>query len=135
VRIEKRTNKNGHSYYSFVYYDSRTKKRVRYSKKEIQLRFGKDITTKAEAEKCLKLLEAEVDSEKERKRNALKWQKEYYSFNALLNDFINLQKKDAPRSWKNSRHYMQYYVLVYFLEVAQCNNGCPNLVVCAPLPE
>ncbi len=122
MRVEKRTNKNGHSYYSFVYYDSRTKKRVRYSKKEIQLRFGKDITTKAEAEKCLKLLEAEVDSEKERKKNALKWQKEYYSFNTLLDDFINLQKKDAPRSWKNSRHYMQYYVLVYFLEVIQCNN-------------
>lgn len=122
MRFEKRTDSKGYSYYSFVYYDSHTKKRIRYSKIEIQQRFGKDIITKSEAIRCLKLLEAEVDSETQRRKNILKWQKEYYSFNALLNDFIDLQKRDAPRSWKNSQHYMQYYVLVYFLEVAQCNN-------------
>jgi integrase len=122
VRYEKRTNKNGYSYYSFVFFDANTKKRVRFSKDEIQERFGKDITTIKEADKALKLLEAEVDSEKVRKKYLLRWKEKYYSFNKLLLSFIELQKKDAPRSWKNSQHYMQYYVLPFFLNIKECNN-------------
>lgn len=66
MKFEKRVNKDGSSYYSFVWYDSKQDKRIRLTKEEIKTRFGRDILTEEGARGCLKLLEAQYEAEKVR---------------------------------------------------------------------
>ena len=116
MRKERRENKDG-VYYSFV-----TADRKRLSRKEIQNRFGKDITTEKEADECLKLLEAEFEMKKLKIQQRLDWEKKYYNFTSLLEEYIKQQKKSAPNSWQNNEFYCKYYVLPYFLMDQKLNN-------------
>lgn len=54
MQYERRSNKDGTHYYSFVWYDTKSKKRIRMSRKDIFKRFGKDILTEDEAKECIK---------------------------------------------------------------------------------
>lgn len=122
MRYEKRTNSDGSTYYSFVYYDNKKKTQTRLSRKEIRNRFGKDILTEDEAKECLKLLEAKHQSEKMRIEKRISWEKEFYNFAKMLDDYTEKQKKTAPNSWENNQFYLKHYVLYYFLQVKRLNN-------------
>lgn len=122
MKYEKRTNKNGTSYFSFVHYDSKTDSRLRLTREEIRKRFGKDILTETEAKECLKLLEAQYESEKVRIERRLSWEKEFYNFNGIMEMYEKSQKKKAPNSWQNSVFYMKHYVLPFFLSQKKLNN-------------
>ncbi len=122
MKYEKRTNKNGTSYYSFVHYDSKNDSRLRLTREEIKKRFGKDILTEEEAKECLKLLEAQYESEKVRIQRRLSWEKEFYNFTGIMEMYEKSQKKRAPNSWENSVFYMKHYVLPFFLTNKKLNN-------------
>lgn len=123
MRIEKREiKKTGETYFSFVRYDVDTKKRIRLTRDEIRNRFGRDIKTEADANDCLGFLEAEVNSTKVLYQRRKQWQEKYYRFNELLEDYTKARKKKAPLSYKNSVHYLSYYVLPYFLTVKKVEN-------------
>lgn len=122
MRHERRENKNGTVYYSFVWYDGKSGKQTRLTRKEIRKRFGKDITTEEDAEHCLKLLQAKYESEKIRIKRRITWEEEYYSFAKLLDQYGVDQKKTAPNSWENSVFYLKHYVLYYFLQEQKLNN-------------
>lgn len=118
MRYERRSKNDGTGvYYSFV-----TSDRKRLSKEEIRNRFGKDITTEDEAKECLKLLEAKDESVKMRIQKRLAWEKEFYGFAKLLEQYEVDQKKSAPNSWQNNVFYLKHYVLHYFLQVKKLNN-------------
>ncbi len=116
MRYEKRTNKNGLSYYSFV-----TSERKRLSREEVRKRFGKDIVTEEEAKDCVKLLETKFELTKIRIQRRITWESEYYEFSKLLEGYVARQKKSAPNSWQNSQFYLKHYVLFYFLQVKKLN--------------
>lgn len=122
MKYEKRTNKNGTYYYSFVFYDGAANKRTRLTRDEIKTRFGKDITTEDEAKECLKLLEAQYDSQRVRALKRLDWEAEYYNFKGIMDLYEKSQKKRAPNSWKNSVFYMKHYTLPFFLTKKKLNN-------------
>lgn len=118
----KKKDIHGNSYYAFVIYDYVKGTNVRLKKKDIENRFGKQIITEEEAIQVDKLLKAEHESAKLRYQKKLEWMEKYYSFKALLDQYTEKQKKRAPRGWKNSVHYLKYYVLPFFLEVCENNN-------------
>ncbi len=122
MRYENRILKDGSSYYSFVWYDSKNSKYRRLTKKEIRKRFGKDILTETEAQDCLKLFESHYDAEKLRILKRLEWEKQYYSFSGLLDQYEKIQKKKAPNSWQNNIFYIKHYVFPYFLSIKKLNN-------------
>ncbi|MCB9060506.1 MAG: hypothetical protein H6622_03170 [Halobacteriovoraceae bacterium] len=115
-------DKKGNSYYSFMVYDSKQGKNIRLKKSEIQNRFGRDIATKEEAIQVDKSLKAEFDSARMRFKRQLEWQDKYYNFKSLLDKYTQMQKRKSPYGYKNSVHYLKYYVLPYFLNVAKSNN-------------
>lgn len=115
-------DRKGNTWYSFLIYDTHQKKNIKLKKSEIRNRFGKDIKSEEEAENVMKLLKAEYDSVKERYKKRLEWKEKYYNFAGLLEQYEKRQKKKAPYGYKNSIHYLKYYVLPYFLNIAQNNN-------------
>lgn len=115
-------DKKGSSYYSFMVYDSKQGKNIRLKKSEIQNRFGRDIATEEEAIQVDKSLKAEFDSARMRFKRQLEWQDKYYNFKNLLDKYTEMQKRKSPYGYKNSVHYLKYYVLPYFLNVAKSNN-------------
>jgi site-specific recombinase XerD len=117
MRAEKRTNRDGSHYYSFV-----TADRKRLSREYVRNRFGRDITSEEDAKQTLKLLDAEFEAKKYRISQRLDWEKQFYNFKALLDDFVKKQKKRAPNSWQNNEFYCRHYVLYYFLQVKKLNN-------------
>jgi hypothetical protein len=122
MKIEQRTNKDGSHYYSFVFYDSATKKPRRIGQEDIRKRFGAIITEHDKALEACKLLEAESDSLKSRIDKRVIWEEQFYQFGKLLDFYEAQQKKKAPNSYKNNIHYLKYYVLPFFLSVKKCNN-------------
>jgi integrase len=117
MKYEKRTNKDGSSYYSFV-----TSDRKRLTREQIRDRFGKDILTEEEAAECVKLLDTKYEADKAKVAKRLAWEQKFYNFKALLDQYMVKQKKKAPNSWQNNEFYLKYYVLHYFLQVAKLNN-------------
>lgn len=120
MRYERRKNSDGSTYYSFQYYENG--KRVRLTREEIRTRFGKDITTEDDAKHCLKLLDAQIESTKLKVQRRLAWEKEFYNFSKLLEQYEIAQKKVAPNSFQNNVFYLKHYVLYYFLSVKRLNN-------------
>lgn len=122
MAYNKKNDIHGNIYYSFVVYDYVKGKNVRLKKKDIENRFGKLITTEEEAQQVERLLKAEYESAKLRYEKKLEWMNKFYSFKALLDQYTERQKKRAPKGWKNSVHYLKYYVLPFFLEIRENNN-------------
>lgn len=119
---ELKTDKLGNQYYSFIIYDSKTHKNIRLKKQDVRNRFGCDIKSLSEAIRINNLLKAEYNSAKERYLRKLEWQKKYYNFAGLLDEYTKRQKRKAPHGFKNNVHYLKYYVLPYFLDIVQNNN-------------
>ncbi len=122
MRKELRKNSDGTHYFSFLYYDKDQGKRVRLSKEYIRKRFGRDLLTPEEADTAIKILDAEYESLQVRLEKRTRWEKEFYNFHSLLNQYATRQRRKAPNSYKNNIHYLRYYVLHYFLMEAKCNN-------------
>jgi integrase len=123
MKFEKRTiKKTGESYFSFVRYDPQDKKAARMTRDEIRNRFGRDIVSIEDATKCLGMLEAEVDSTKQRYQKRQDWQDKFYRFSELLRIYRIKRQKKAPNSWRNNCLYLNYYVLPFFLNNRQLEN-------------
>lgn len=105
-----------------MYFDKEENRHVRISRKDIQKRFGKDITTKDEADFIVKILDAEYESLRTRLERRVTWEKEFYNFSDLLEAYTKNQKRHAPNSYENNVHYLKHYVLHYFLAISRCNN-------------
>ena len=118
----KKRDRAGNTYYSFMVYDSKTGKNIRLKKSEIQNRFGRDIITEEEAINVETSLKAEFDSAGERFKRQLEWKEKYYKFGSLLENYTERQKRKSPHGYRNSVHYLKYYVLPYFLNIAKNNN-------------
>lgn len=110
------------NYYSFVYYDSASKKRVRITRSYIQERFGHDITDLAEANQVIQLLSREIASRENDQRDRLSWTSESPEFVEMLELFLQTHKKNAPNSHRNTMHYLRYYVCHFFLHVSGCQD-------------
>ena len=106
------------NYYSFVYYDSASKKRVRITRSYIQDRFGHDITDLEEAESVIQTLSHEIASRENDQKDRLAWASEAPEFMEMLELFLKTHKKNAPNSYGNTMHYLRYYVCHYFLQIA-----------------
>ena len=88
----------------------------------IRQRFGKDITTEEEASQAIKILAADYESLQDKMKKRAVWESEFYDFAHLLRLYQEAQKIKAPNSYKQNVHYLKYYVLPYFLRIAECNN-------------
>lgn len=115
---QKRKNRLGETYYSFVQWDSVSRKNVRLRASEVP----SDITTDAQADAFCRLREAEEEASKLRIQRKLAWQKKYYDFTELIYIFEIEAKKRAPNSWQGPLYYLQQYALDFFLNEKQCNN-------------
>lgn len=85
-------------------------------------KYGRDIADHDEAQEFFNQLRADYDCSKQRFERQLAWQKKYYNFKKLLDSYTKRQMKKAPHGYKNSVHYLKYYVLPYFLDVKPNNN-------------
>ncbi len=92
------------------------------TRNEIKKRFGKDITDEDEANRCLQLLEAQYEGERIRIERRLTWEKEFYNFHGLLEQYEAYQKKKSPNSWQSNIAFFKHYVLPYFLTHQKLNN-------------
>lgn len=113
--IQKRKNKEG-TYYSFSYLDENGR-RIRLKRSE-----HPHFTKLEDAQAWAKSQEAYKASMKAKIEQRLSWKKKYYQFDELLEKYLKYQKKQAPNSWRNSRIYMEHYVLHFFLEIKKANN-------------
>ena len=120
MRKELLQNRSGQTYYSFVYYDTASKKRVRLTKTYIQNRFGHDIVDAKEADVILRTLAKEVSSRENDKQERMVWECEHQSIRELVELYQVAQRKLAPNSYANNMHYLKYYVLYFFLQVEVC---------------
>jgi hypothetical protein len=96
MRYERRKNQDGSVYFSFQYYENG--KRVRLTREQIRQRFGKDILTETDAKDCLKLFETEFELKKFKILKRITWEREFYEFSKLLEQYADAQKKKAPNS-------------------------------------
>lgn len=117
-----KTDRSGKTYFSFLVYDHDIKKNVRLKKGDVINRFGKNVLTLEDAIKFDGHLRSEYDSAKERYKRLLSWQEKYYNFAKLLEEYTKRQKRKSPYGWRNNVHYLKYYVLPYFLQIAENNN-------------
>ncbi len=108
--------------YSFVYYNSYAKKRIRLSREYIRQRFGKDITDPDEADDIIKILEKELKTLSREKEKRFELAEGDYQFGKLIELYTEHQKSSAPNSYRSNIFYFRYYVLHYFLEVKQCHD-------------
>lgn len=115
---EKRKDKNGKSYYSFIQWDQTLGRNIRLRKSEVP----QDIATDSAANAFCKLREAEFEATKMRILRKLEWQKKFYDFDELLDIHLNEMKNRAPNSWNCSMYYLKQYVFDFFLNHKQCNN-------------
>lgn len=118
MRISKRTDRSGQSYYSFDYNDPITGKRIRLKKSEAPY-----IVDKAEAEEWAKSQDAHYEALKQANIRRTEWKSKYYDFKDLAARYIDWQKEQAPNSWDRAVVYLERYVLYYFLEIKKSPNA------------
>lgn len=124
MRIEKRWNRSKSSYvYSFVYYNNRTKGRLRISQKEIIKRYGYRITDKRDAQKIKHELEEDIDTERKRRDRRKSWQKLYHDQKKCLALYEKnmVANKFSERSRASRLSYLNYYVFHFFLNIKKCD--------------
>lgn len=117
MRFEKRNLKKS-AYYSFLYWDPKTKKRIRLKKSEVP----SDIDSDFKAEAFCKVKEAELQAYSLKAKRDLEWKKKFYDFESLLEIYCKQRKKDAPNSWETDVYYLEQYVFNFFLTKKSSNN-------------
>ena len=65
---------------------------------------------------------AKLAAKSARIKERINWKNKFHDFDILLNEFTESQKLKAKNSWQTDVHYLQTYVLYYFLSVAKSNN-------------
>ena len=115
---QKRKNRSGKIYYSFVQWNPVSRKNIRLRTSEVPA----DINTDAQADAFCRLRETEDEASKLRIQRKLAWQNKFYDFNELISIFEIEVKKRAPNSWKGPLYYLQQYAFDFFLNEKQCNN-------------
>lgn len=118
MRFEKRKTKDNQEYYSFLYWDPKTKKRMRLRKSEVPA----DIKTDLEAEEFCRLKEAELQNFSLKVKRDLEWKKKFYDFEQLLELYSRRRKSEAPNSWQTDTYYLEQYVFTFFLSIKKTNN-------------
>lgn len=118
MRFEKRKTRSNETYYSFLYWDPKTKKRVRLRKTEVPA----DIDTDAKAAEFCKTKEAELQAFSLKAKRELEWKKKYYDFEQLLELYAKRRKSEAPNSWETDVYYLEQYVFMFFLTIKKTNN-------------
>ena len=118
MRWEKRTINGGAVYYSFIYWDNRSKKRIRLKKSEVPA----GIDTDQKAEDFCRRKEAELTVLSMKAKRQLEWKQRYYDFAELLEIYQIKRKSEAPNSWQTDIYYLEQYVFRYLLEIAKSNN-------------
>lgn len=115
---QKRKDKHGKQYYSFLYWDPATRKNVRLKRSEAPAH----ITNDSQADEFCRLRQAENEASKFRIERKLAWQKKFYDFEELISIYEVEVKKRAPNSWEGPLYYLKQYGLDFFLNFKQCNN-------------
>lgn len=118
MRYEKRKSKNKETYYSFLYWDPKTKKRLRLRKSEVPA----DINTDEKAKEFCKLKEAELQNFSLKVKRDLEWKRKFYDFEQLLELYAKRRKSEAPNSWQTDVYYLEQYVFTFFLSIKKSNN-------------
>lgn len=115
---QKRKDRSGKIYYSFVQWDPVNRRNIRLRASEVPA----DIATDAQADEFCRLRDAETEAAKFRIQRKLAWKKKFYDFEELLAIFETEVKRRAPNSWQGPMYYFQQYALDFFLNKKQCNN-------------
>lgn len=118
MRWEKRKDRCGKSYYSFLQWNPVARKNVRLKRSEVPA----NIVTDSQADEFCRLREAEHEAAKFRIERKLAWKKKFYDFEKLLEIFEIEAKIRAPNSWTSPSYYLRQYVFDFFLNHKQCNN-------------
>lgn len=103
--------------FSFVYYDSETKKNIRLSKDCHPV-----IQMEREAIEFCRQWNARNDSMKVRAQKKMEWSTKYHNFNDLLKKFEWDRREEASYSWEDNLYQVRYYVFPFFLEMKKENN-------------
>jgi hypothetical protein len=115
---QKRKDRSGTIYYSFVQWNPVERKNTRLRASEVPA----DISTDAHADAFCRLRDAESEAAKFRIQRKLAWKKKFYDFEELLSIFETEAKHRAPNSWQGTIYYLQQYGFDFFLNKKQCNN-------------
>ncbi|MBK9038010.1 MAG: tyrosine-type recombinase/integrase [Bdellovibrionales bacterium] len=118
MRWEKRKDRYGKPYYSFLQWDPIARKNLRLKRSEVPA----TIMTDSAATDFCRLREAEDEASKFRIQRKLAWNKKFYDFEKLLEIFETESKVRAPNSWQAPVYYLKQYALDFFLNHKQCNN-------------
>lgn len=108
---------NGSHYYSFLYTDPETGKRIRLKKSE-----HPHFTELAKAEIWAKSHEAYQHSQLATVRLKMVWLEKYADFAELIPQFEAWQAKRAPNSYAEAVRYLKHYVFPFFLTEKHENN-------------
>lgn len=115
---EKRNDRSGQPYYSFIQYDTKAGRNMRLRRSEVP----SDIKTDAQADAFCRMRESTEEATKLRIQRKLAWQKQFYNFEELLTVFEVEIRGRAPNSWKGSLYYLRQYAFDFFLNKKECNN-------------
>lgn len=118
MRFEKRKTRKNEVYYSFLYWDPKTKKRIRLRRSEVPA----DIDSDSKAEEFCRTKEAELHSISLKVKRELEWKRKYYDFEQLLGIYAKRRKAEAPNSWETDVYYLEQYVFTFFLTIKKTNN-------------
>lgn len=118
MRFKKRRTRKDESCYSFLYWDPKTKKRIRLLKSEVPA----DIDSDKKAEEFCKTKEAELQAFSLKSKRELDWKSKFYDFEQLLELYAKRQKTEAPNSWETDVYYLEQYVCMFFLTIKKTNN-------------
>jgi integrase len=116
--IQKRTRKDGSFWFRISIYKAETKQIKWYPQAETR-----HLRTLEEAIEYRKLRMAEAQTYTFLLRKKLDWRNKFVDFDKLVQEFYVPERKEAaPQSWRNSVHYVEQYVMPFFLGVKQSNN-------------
>lgn len=118
MRFEKRKTRKNEVYYSFLYWDPKSKKRIRLRRSEVPA----DIDCDSKAEEFCRTKEAELQSISLKVKRELEWKRKYYDFEQLLELYAKRRKTEAPNSWETDVYYLEQYVFTFFLTIKKTNN-------------
>lgn len=118
MRAEYRKRKNGPGYYSLLYTDPHSQRRLRVPQKKILALYGKPLTTLAEAKRMIQHLAPEYVPLQKRLEQSARASQQSAHRQKLLDFYHKRQAKVAPNSYRNNVHYLTHYVFTYFFERA-----------------
>lgn len=115
---EKRKDRYGNIYYSFLQWDHETRRNIRLKKELVPA----DIQTDRQAEDFCRVREADFSATKFRIEQKLQWQKAFYNFEDLLAIFKEECKRRAPNSYETVIYFLRQYVFDFYLNQKKSNN-------------